>query len=98
MRVRQMIDGRQELAVELFQVRFDAANRDSTKSYAMISALAPDEPNALRLALRLPVGKRDLQRCINRFRARVAEEDAVDAIREHVRELSRELERERVAH
>ena len=81
-RVRQMIDDGSSLRRELFSIRFDAADGDAAEADAVIATRAPDESDALRLALRLPVGERDLERRVDRLGAGVAEEDVVDVRRE----------------
>jgi len=98
MRVRKVIDRGHCLRGELASIRLDAAERNSAEAHAVIAARAADESNTLRLALRLPIGERDLERRIDRLRSRVAEEHAVDLLGQHPRELLRELEGERMSH
>src|SRR5678816_4322626 len=96
--MRHVIDGGQQLRRELPAVGFDAADTRAAKADTVITARASDETNALRLALRLPIGERDLERGVDRFGAGVAEEDVIDPLGEHSCELLRQLEGERVAH
>ena len=56
----------------------DAAHRDAAEADAVIAALAPDQPGAGALADRPLVGQRDLQRGVDRFRARAGEEHPVE--------------------
>src|SRR5690349_9725826 len=77
--MRKMIDRREQLSRELLPIRLDAADRDSAESNAVIAALPADESNTLRLAFGLPIRERNLERCIDGFRTRVAEEHVVDA-------------------
>ena len=85
-RVRQVVDDRQQLRRELLAVGLDAADRDAAEADAVIAARAADEAHALRLPLRLPVGERDLERRVDRLRARVAEEHVIDVARQHLDE------------
>jgi hypothetical protein len=98
LRVLHVVDGGQQIRRELFAVCFNPANCGAAESHAMISACAADEPHALRLALRLPVRERDLERRVHRFRSRVPKEHVIDAVRQHAHELLRQLEGERMSH
>ncbi len=55
----------------------DAGQRDASEVDAMVGALARHEDIAPALAARLVVGERDLHCAVDRFGARVDEEDAV---------------------
>ena len=48
-RVRQVIDRRQQRARERLAIRRDAAHRNAAEAHAVIAALAADQPRALRL-------------------------------------------------
>ena len=94
--VRQVIDIGQQRA-ELLAVGADAAHRDAAEADAVIAALAPDQPHALRLAAGALVGERDLQRGVRALGAGVGEEDAVQPGRRVLGDLRRGLEGDRVA-
>src|SRR5579883_3354280 len=81
MGVRQMIDTRQERSGPHLAVAGDAADRDAPESHAMVGALPADEPRARRLAPRPMIGERDLERGVDRLRAGVGEEHAIEARR-----------------
>ena len=67
-RVRQVIDVRQQVAERLAVVR-DAADRDAAEVRAVVAALAPDQPAPRRLAARAVIGERDLERGVDRLRS-----------------------------
>src|SRR4029079_6900669 len=75
--VRQVVDARQHRAERLAVVA-KPADRHAAEADAVIAALAADEARALALALRHPVGERDLERGVGGFRSGVAEEHAVE--------------------
>src|SRR6185503_21355806 len=93
-----MIYPRQQLGRELLAIRFDASDSDAAEADAVVAARAADESRALQLSLRLPVGERDLERAVHRFRSGVAEEHAIEVARHDGRQFARELERERMSH
>src|SRR5262249_17756547 len=65
---RQVVDAGQERAEE-FAVVDDAADRDSAEADAVIAALAADQARARALAADIVIGKRDLERGVDRLRA-----------------------------
>ena len=78
--VRQVIDAGEQRAEELAVVD-DAADRDAAEADAVIAALAADQARAAALAGDVPVGERDLERGVDRFRARIAEEHVIEVAR-----------------
>ncbi len=90
--MRQVVDARQEGAEEFAVVR-DAADRSPAEADAVIAAFAPDQARPVRLAAMAVPGERDLERRVDRLRARIAEEDVVQVAREHCRQPRREFER-----
>ena len=94
--VRQMIDARQHRAERLAVVG-KPADRHAAEADAVIAALAADEARALALALRDPIGQRDLQRGVGGLRAGVAEEHVVEVARRQRRDPARQLEGARMA-
>src|SRR5215213_1259572 len=93
-----MIDPREQLRGVRAFVRLDAANGDSAESDAVIPAETSDESRARRLALRLEVGHRDLERGIDRFGSRVREEHVVQIARQHLAHTLGEREAEWMPH
>ena len=71
--------------------------RHAAEVDAVIRALARDEHRAAALAVRLPVGERDLHRGVDRFGTRIGEEDVVEVARRQLRDAPRELELLRMA-
>ena len=67
----QVIDARQQRA-EMAAVVHDPTDRDAAEAHAVIAALAPDQARPGAVAAGAVIGKRNLQRRINGFRARVA--------------------------
>ena len=86
------------MRAELLAVADDAADRDAAEADAVIAALAADEARARALALRAVIGERDLERGVDRLRARVAEEHVVEVARRERGEPLGELEGLRMAH
>ncbi len=74
---RQMVDAGEQRA-EQFAVVDHAANRDAAEADAVIAAFAPDQTGARGLAAHMVVGKRDLERGVDRLRARIAEEHVIE--------------------
>ena len=93
--VRQMIDAAQRGAEHL-AVRHDPAHRNAAEADAVIAALAPDQAHARGLAAHVVVGERDLERGVDRLRARIAEEHVIEIAGRERRDAARELERLRV--
>src|SRR5690606_16482592 len=54
-RVRQVVDGGQQRPRESLAVGRYAAYRNAAKAHAVVAALAPDQPGALRVATRAVV-------------------------------------------
>ena len=67
--VAEVIDAGEQRA-ELFAVGDHAADRDAAEIDAVIAALAADQAGAAALALHALIGERDLQRRLDRLRAR----------------------------
>src|SRR6516162_8476621 len=71
MGMRQVIDGR-KLREDAPDVD-DAADRDAAAADAVIAALALDQPGPLSFAASPMIGERDLERGVDRLRARTRE-------------------------
>src|SRR5206468_4094377 len=93
--VREVIDSA-ERSPEHLAVRQDAADRDAAEADAVIAALAADQAHARGLAAYVVIGERDLERGIDRLRARIAEEDVIEIAGRERRDAACELERLRV--
>jgi len=89
--VRQMIDAGQRGAEHL-AVCHDAADRNAAEPNAVIAALAPDQPHARGFAAHIVIGERDLERGVDRFGARIAEEHVVEIARRERRDAARQFE------
>ena len=89
--MRQMIDAGEKRAEE-FAVRRNAADRNAAEPDAVIAAHPADEPRARAMAADIVIGERDLQSGVDRFRARIHEEDAVEIARRQRRDARRQLE------
>ena len=96
-RVRQVVDAGQLRREELAVVDH-AADRNAAEADAVVPALAADQPRARAFAADAVVGECDLQRRVDRLRARVREEHVVEPRREPAHDVVRQLERQRVAH
>ena len=94
--VRQMIDARHHRA-EGFAVVGEAADRHAAEADAVIAALAADEARALALPLGDPIGQRDLQRGVGRFRTGIAEEHVVEIGRRERGDTAGQFEGARMA-
>src|SRR6185437_15474224 len=88
---RQMVDSGEQ-RTELLAVVHDPANRNAAETDAMISALAPDQPHARRIAPHIVIGERDLERGIDRFRPGIAEEHVIEVARRKRCNAARQLE------
>ena len=75
-----------------------AADRHAAEADAVIAALAADQARARRLSGGALIGERDLQRGVDRFRARIGEEDAIEPLRRDLGKPLGEIERDRMAH
>ncbi len=95
---RQVVRARHQVGREGLAVGADAADRHAPKANAVIAALAADHAGALALATGAVIRQCDLQRGVDRFRARIGEEDAVQPGRHDGGYLGGGLEGERVAH
>ena len=82
---------------ELAPVVHHAGQRHAAEVDAVIGALARNEHRASALSARLVIRQRDLHRRVNRFRAGIGEEDAVQIARGELGHSSRELEGARMA-
>ena len=82
--VAEVIDAGEQRS-ELFSVGDHAADRDAAEIDAVIAALAADQAGAAALPLHALIGERDLQRRLDRLRARVGEEDMVEPLRRDAR-------------
>ena len=78
--VAKMVDAGEQRAEHLAVVG-DAADRGAAEIDAVIAALAADQARLRRVALRPVIGERDLERGLDRLRARVGEEHMVEARR-----------------
>jgi hypothetical protein len=96
-RVRQMVDARQQRAIML-AVASDAADGNTAKTYAMVATLAADQADTARFAARLVVGQRNLERRIHRFRAGIGIKHVAEFMAGVVHQLFGQVERGRVAH
>ena len=67
--VADVVDAGEQRA-EMFSVGDHAADRDAAEIDAVIAALAADQAGAAALALHALIGERDLQRRLDRLRAR----------------------------
>ena len=88
---RQVVDAGEQRA-ELPAIGHDAADRDAAEADAVIAALAADQARAGALAADVVIGERDLERGVDRLRARVAEEDMIEIARRQRRDPAGELE------
>src|ERR1700691_4718995 len=88
---RQMIDAGQERAEE-FAVVDKAADRNAAEADAMITALAADQAGPAALPADVVVGERDLERGVDRLRARIAEEHPIEIGGRERRDPAGELE------
>ena len=79
-------------------VRHHAADRHAAETDAVIAALAADQARPRPLSDGALIGERDLQRGVDRFRAGIGEEDAVETFGRDLGEPLGEIERQRMAH
>jgi hypothetical protein len=87
----QMVDAGEQCAEE-FAVVDNAADRNAAEADAVITALAANEPRAPALAAHIVIGERDLERGVDRFRAGIAEEHAIEVARRQRRHPARQFE------
>ena len=92
---RQMIDAGEQRAEELAVVDH-AADRDAAEADAVIAALAADQALARALSAHVVVGERDLERRVDGFGARIAEEHVIEIARRELGDARGELERQRM--
>ena len=97
MGVADMIDAGQ-MGRECTAVVDHAADRHAAEADAVIAALAADQTRARRLTGGALIGERDLQRGVDRFRARIGEEDTIESFRRDLGQPLGEIERNGVAH
>src|SRR6266567_560457 len=90
--VRQVVDAA-ERRTEHLAIRHDAADRNAAEADAVIAALAADHAHARGFAAHVVVGESDFERCINGFRAGIAEEHMIEIAWRERRDAARELER-----
>ena len=74
------------------------ADRHAAEADAVIAALAPDQTRARRLTGGALIGERDLQRGVDRFRARIGEEDTIESLSARSRPAARRNQTQWVAH
>src|SRR4051812_41394542 len=79
-------------------VVLDSTHRNAAEIYAVIAALATDQPHPFGLAASDMVGPADLERRLGGLAARIDEEGLVEAGRKHGLQRLGGPERERVAH
>ena len=89
---RQMVDAGEQGAEE-FAVVDHAADGNAAEADPVIAALAPDQPRARALAAHVVIGERDLERGVDRLRARIAEEHVVEIAGRERGDAAGELER-----
>ena len=80
MRVAQVINASDKRAEHLAVVG-DAADGGAAEVDAVVAALAADEPHLRAVSFGAMVGDGHLERGLDRFRARVREEDVLEAFR-----------------
>ncbi len=93
----QVVDVRQERPGVGLAVRRHAADRHPGDIDAVVGALAADEAGAGAFAAQAMVGKRDLERGVDRLRPRVGEEHPPHARGRDPRNALGETERQRMA-
>src|SRR6266511_85225 len=89
---RQMVDAGEQGAEE-FAVVDHAADGNAAEADPVIAAIAPDQPRARALAAHVVIGERDLERGVDRLRARIAEEHVVEIAGRERGDAAGELER-----
>ena len=97
MGVADVVDARQ-MGREGAAVVDHAADRHAAEADAVIAALAADQAGPRPLSDGALIGQRDLQRGIDRFRAGIGEEDAVEPVRRDLGQPLGEIEGQRMAH
>jgi hypothetical protein len=97
-RVRQMIDRRQQLAAERAPIAAHTADRDAAEANAVVAALASDQYSARSFAADAVVGEGDLQRRVDGLGAGACEEHVIEPGRGDLRESLRGLERDPAVH
>jgi len=83
-RMAKMIDARQQRGAEDFAIGHDAAYRHAAEIDAVIRAFTAYEPRTIAFATRAVKAKGDLERRIDRLRARVREEALGESFRSHI--------------
>ena len=87
-----------QAGAELAAVVDDAGQRDAAEVDAVIRALARHEHRAAGLSARLVVGERDLHRRVDRLRAGIDEEDALQVARRQLGDARRRARSSSDAH
>src|SRR5262249_7258725 len=98
MRVREVIDPRQQYRQPGLAVGPTAAPRHPAESHTVVGALATDQAGACSLAAYAVECHRDLERGVDGLGARVGEECMIESARSDLHQLVRELERGRMCH
>src|SRR5262249_20215300 len=88
----QMVNAGKQRTEE-FAVIDHAADRDAAEADAVIAAFAPDQAGARTLAADIVICEGDLERGVDRLRARIAEEHVIELAGGERGDAARELER-----
>src|SRR5437762_13900763 len=96
MGVRQMVDAGEQAAKEL-PVGNDAADGNAAESNPVIAALTTDQTLARALAFGAMIRDCDLQRCVDRFRSGIGEENVVEIARQELNDFRGQFKGERMA-
>ncbi len=95
-RVDQVIDAGNHRGGPHLAIRHHAADADAAEAHAVVAALAADQPRARGVAFHAVIRQRDLERGVDRLRARVGEEHVIEPRGRDAHHGVRELERRRV--